>query len=143
MSNAVTQKEIEDVNSFLQNIKEVASINQQSIDSVNNGVMQIGNIYLESKRLDIRNAELNNELARILSEFKLKQGVLNLIFSERGRIIDKHFEVIDKGLREGNDALILQGLRGASEFVMKNPLEDFDNFKKAILDKNTPLELDF
>lgn len=143
MSNAVTQKEIEDVNSFLQNIKEVASINQQSIDSVNNGVMQLGNIYLESKRLDIRNAELNNELARIVSEFKLKQGVLNLIFSERGRIIDKHFEVIDNGLREGNDALILQGLKGASEFVMKNPLEDFDNFKKAILDKNTPLELDF
>lgn len=143
MSNAVTQKEIEDVNSFLQNIKEVASINQQSIDSVNNGVMQLGNIYLESKRLDIRNAELNNELARIVSEFKLKQGVLNLIFSERGRIIDKHFEVIDNGLREGNDALILQGLRSVSEFVMKNPLEDFDNFKKAILDKNTPLELDF
>lgn len=143
MSNAVTQKEIEDVNSFLQNIKEVASINQQSIDSINNGAMQLGNIYLESKRLDIRNAELNNELARIVSEFKLKQGVLNLIFSERGRIIDKHFEVIDNGLREGNDALILQGLRSVSEFVMKNPLEDFDNFKKAILDKNTPLELDF
>ncbi|MEE1898695.1 hypothetical protein V1389_10130 [Flavobacterium rakeshii] len=143
MDKIITREDFQEANFFLQNIKEVASINQQSIDSVNNGVMQIGNIYLESKRFDIRNAELNNELARIVSEFKLKQGVLNLIFSERGRIIDKHFEVIDKGLREGNDALILQGLRGASEFVMKNPLEDFDNFKKAILDKNTPLELDF
>jgi len=143
MSEIITKENFEDTNVLLQNIKEIAFRSNQNITSVNDSVLQLGNIHLESKRLDNENLMLKNELATIVSDFKLKQGFLQMVFSERSKIIDKHFEVIDKGMREDNDELILRGLRGASEFVMKNPLEDFDNFKKMILDKDTPLELDF
>ena len=87
--------------------------------------------------------KLKNELAIIVSEFEIKRGYLQAVFAERSKIIDKHFEVINKGLRENNDDLVLQGLRGASEFVSTNPLHDFDTFKNILLDKNAPLELDF
>lgn len=143
MSEIITKENFEDTNVLLQNIKEIALRSNQNITSVNDSVLQLGNIHLESKRLDNENLMLKNELATIVSDFKLKQGFLEMVFSERSKIIDKHFEVIDKGMREDNDELVLRGLRGASEFIMKNPLEDFENFKKMILDKDSPLELDF
>lgn len=143
MSTIITKENFEETGQFLQNIKELATRNNESISLLNESVFQLGNIHLESKRLDNENLKLKNELAEIVSNFKLKQGFLQMFFSERSRILDKHFEVIDKGMRENNDELILSGLRGASEFVIKNPLEDFENFKKIILDKSTPLELDF
>lgn len=143
MSGIITKENFDETNILLENIKEIATKNNLNIASVNESILQLRNIHLESKRLDNENLMLKNELATIISNFKLKQGFLQMVFSERSKIIDKHFEVIDKGMRENNDELILAGLRGASEFVMKNPLEDFDNFKKKILDKDTPLELDF
>lgn len=143
MSTIITKENFEETSQFLQNIKELANRSNENILSLNDSIFQLGNIHLESRRLDNENLMLKNELATIVSNFKLKQGFLQMVFSERSRIIDKHFEVIDKGISENNDELILKGLRGASEFVMKNPLEDFDNFKRMILDKDTPLELDF
>lgn len=100
-------------------------------------------MYIESKRLDNENLRLKNELVSIVSDFKIKQGYLQAIFSERSKIIDKHFEIIDKGMRENNDVLILQGLKGASDLASTNPLDNFENFKNILLDNNAPLELDF
>lgn len=119
---------------------QTLSDNIQEIKGLAN---DIGSIYLESKRLDNEKLKLKNELTEILSEFQLKQSIINNVFSERSRIIDKHFEIIDKGLKENNEKLILEGLKGASDFVSKNPLENFELFNKALTDKNTPLELDF
>ena len=149
-NNLITQENFENTKSFLNQINEFASksnenlkLTNQKLQSTTDLIDKVGNIYIESKRIDNDNLKLKNELANIVSDFKIKQGYLQAIFAERTRIIDKHFEVIDKGLRENNDALVLQGLRGASEFVSTNPLDNFDNFKNILLDKNAPLELDF
>ncbi|TDO95601.1 hypothetical protein [Flavobacterium sp. 245] len=124
---------------YLQKTQDLSD-NIQKISGLAN---DMGNIYLESKRLDNENLKLKNELTTILSEFKLKQSIINNVFAERSQIIDKHFEIIDKGLKENNEKLILEGLKGVSDFVSKNPLENFDLFNKVLTDKNTPLELDF
>ncbi|MGG7034190.1 MAG: hypothetical protein ACI7YS_03235 [Flavobacterium sp.] len=149
-NNIITKENFDNAKSFLNQVSELASKSNENLQLTNQKLQnttdlldKAGNIFIESKRIDNDNLKLKNELATIVSDFKIKQGYLQSIFAERTRIIDKHFEVIDKGLRENNDDLVLQGLRGASEFVSTNPLDNFDTFKTILLDKNAPLELDF
>ena len=149
-SNIINKENFENAKSFLNQVTELATKSNENLQLTNQKsqntsdlLNKFGNIYLESKKIDNDNLKLKNELVTIVSDFKIKQGYLHAIFDERSRIIDKHFEVIDKGIRENNDELILKGLRGASEFVSTNPLDNFDNFKNILLDKNAPLELDF
>lgn len=149
-NNIITQENFENTKSFLIKINEFASksnenlkLTNQKLQKTTDLIDKVGSIYIESKRIDNENLKLKNELATIVFDFKIKQGYLQAIFAERTSIIDKHFEVINKGLRENNDDLVLQGLRGASEFVSTNPLDNFENFKNILLDKNAPLELDF
>jgi hypothetical protein len=149
-SNIINKENFENAKSFLNQVTELATKSNENLQLTNQKsqntsdlLNKFGNIYLESKKIDNDNLKLKNELVTIVSDFKIKQGYLQAIFDERSRIIDKHFEVIDKGIRENNDDLILKGLRGASEFVSTNPLDNFDNFKNILLDKNAPLELDF
>jgi hypothetical protein len=149
-NNIINKESFDNAKSFLNQVTELAKKSNENLQLTNQKLQnttdllnKAGNIYIESKRIDNDNLKLKNELATIVSDFKIKQGYLHAIFEERSRIIDKHFEVIDKGIRENNDDLILKGLRGASEFVSTNPLDNFDTFKNILLDKNTPLELDF
>ena len=149
-SNIINKENFEQTKSFLIQINDFATkrnenlqLYNQNIQNTTDLVNKVGDIFIESKRIDNENLKLKNELASIVSDFKIKQGYLQAIFNERSKIIDKHFEVIDKGIRENNEELILSGLRGASEFVSTNPLDNFDNFKNILLNKNMPLELDF
>ncbi|SNA64719.1 hypothetical protein [Flavobacterium psychrophilum] len=149
-NNIINKENFDNAKSFLNQVTELATKSNQNLQLTNQKLQntsdllnKAGSIYLESKKIDNDNLKLKNELVTIVSDFKIKQGYLHAIFDERSRIIDKHFEVIDKGIRENNDELILKGLRGASEFVSTNPLDNFDNFKNILLDKNAPLELDF
>ena len=145
-----TNIEVQEVEILYDKIEEASGKYLQKTQDLSDSIQKItglandiGNIYLESKRLDNESLKLKNELTTILSEFKLKQSIINNVFSERSKIIDKHFEIIDKGLKENNEKLILEGLKGAGDFVSKNPLENFDLFNKSLTDKNAPLELDF
>lgn len=149
-NNIINKENFDNAKSFLNQVTELATKSNENLQLSNQKMQntadllnRAGSIYIESKRIDNDNLKLKNELATIVSDFKIKQVYLQSLFNERSKIIDKHFEVIDKGLRENNDDLILQGLRGASEFVSTNPLDNFDNFKNILLDKHTPLELDF
>lgn len=142
--------EIQEVEILYDKIEQASDKYLQKAQTLSDNIQEIkglandiGNIYLESKKLDNENLRLKNELTTILSEFKLKQSIIINVFSERSQIIDKHFEIIDKGIKENNELLILEGLKGASDFVSKNPLENFELFNTALTDKNTPLELDF
>lgn len=150
MNKIVTKENFEEAKSFLQQVSQLAAQSNENLQLKNersrqvvNLVDKVSDVYLESKRLDNENLKLKGELATIVSDFKLKQGYLQAIFSERSRTIDKHFEAIDKGLRENNDALVLQGLQSVGSFVSTNPLDNFDTFRSILLDKNAPLDLDF
>lgn len=146
----ITKENFENTKSLLTQVNDLAAksnehlrLKNQRMQTTTDLLGKAGDVYLESKRIDNENLRLKNELVNIVADFKLKQGYLQAVFSERSKIIDKHFEAIDKGLRENNDELVLQGLRSASDFVSTNPLDDFDKFRNILLDKNAPLELDF
>ena len=148
--NIISQKNFNDAKLFLDQVSQLAiqtnenlQIRNQGINNTFNLIDKAGQLFIDSKKIDHENAKLKVELAKIVSDFKLKQGFLQAVFSERSRVIDKHFETIDQGLLEGNDQLILQGLRSVGNFVSTNPLDNFDNFSKVLLDKNAPLDLDF
>lgn len=122
-NNIINKENFDNAKSFLNQVTELATksnenlqLTNQKLQNTSDLLNKAGNIYLESKKIDNDNLKLKNELVTIVSDFKIKQGYLHAIFDERSRIIDKHFEVIDKGIRENNDELILKGLRGASEF---------------------------
>ena len=146
----ITKKNFNDAKIFLDQVSLLASqtnenlqIRNQGINNTFNLIDKAGQLFIDSKKIDHENAKLKVDLAKIVADFKLKQGYLQAVFSERSRVIDKHFEAIDQGLREGNDQLILQGLRSAGNFVSTNPLDNFANFSKVLLDNNLPLDLDF
>ena len=149
-NNIINSENFEEAKLFLNQVSDLATKNNermqlsnQRIQNATDLIGKVSDVYLESKRIDNDNLKLKNELAKIVSDFKIKQGFLQAVFEERSSIINKHFEVIDKGLRENNDNLVLQGLKGASEFVSTNPLDKFENFQQILLDKNATLELDF
>lgn len=142
-SNLINKAKFESTKNFLSQVNEFAIRSNENIHNTSDMIGKVGNIYIESKKLDNENLRLKNELVSIVSDFKIKQGYLQAIFSERSRIIDKHFEIINKGIRENNDDLILQGLKGASDFASTNPLDSFENFKNILLNNDAPLELDF
>lgn len=149
-TSLINQNKFEDAKLMFKQLTEFTEKNNENIrlqnnkiENTQNLVSKVGEIYNESKRIDNENLQLKKELVEIVGNFKQNQSIIQNIFSERGRIIDKHFELIDKGMRENDDKMILEGLRAASQFVITNPLENFDDFKKALMDKNKPLELDF
>lgn len=107
------------------------------------GFQELGNIYNESKRLDNENLKIKGEIVNKAKQFQQTQFILEGIFSERRDTINKHFEIIDRGLREGNDELMLAGLKLVGDFVTTNPLGSFDSFMKILDDDNEILMLDF
>jgi len=149
-NNLINSANFAEAKLFLNQVSDLATKNNermqlsnQRIQNATDLIGKVSDVYLESKRIDRDNLKLKNELAAIVSDFKVKQGFLQAVFAERSKVINKHFEVIDKGLRENNDNLVLQGLKGASEFVSTNPLDNFENFQQILLNKNATLELDF
>ncbi|MDE5418481.1 hypothetical protein L3049_10715 [Labilibaculum sp. DW002] len=108
-----------------------------------NDINQLANTWNESKRLDNENLKIKGDIMNMALKFQQTQYTLDNIFSERRAVINKHFEVIDKGLKDGNDELLLQGLRSVSDFVSNNPLENFDKFCEVLDNEDETLELDF
>lgn len=118
----------------------------QTLSSTSNLIGQIntfGEIRNESKRLDNENLRIRGEIKNQAQKFLQNQYIIENVFSERRDTINKHFEVIDKGLREGNDELILHGLKMVGDFVTTNPFGSFNNFKKILDNDDEILMLDF
>lgn len=120
-------------------VKEVFKDVKETLQAVGD----LHRLYNESKQLDNDNLRIKGDIINEARKFQQTQMVLENIFSERRDVINKNFEIIDKGLREGNDELILSGLKMVGDFVSKNPLGSFDSFKKALNDENETLMLDF
>ncbi|MGZ2371760.1 hypothetical protein ACXR6G_18420 [Ancylomarina sp. YFZ004] len=134
-------------------INKLANISKEEVefakDCFNDGrgaindINQLANSWNESKRLDNENLKIKGDIMNMALKFQQTQYLLDKIFSERSSVIDKHFEIIDRGLKEGNDELMLQGLKNVSNFVSQNPLENFDKFCEVLDNDDETLELDF
>lgn len=79
-------------------------------------------------------------LTEIEKKYDLYQTIFNRIFDERAASINKSFEVIDQGLKNGDRDLINMGLHSLSKVVSSSP---FGNVKQLsdLLEGNQTIEI--
>jgi hypothetical protein len=77
------------------------------------------------------NAMENMMITNITLKYDLYRRFFAAKFAERGKAIDKQFEVIDRGIQNNDKELIINGLKYLSETVKSSPLADFEKFKAA------------
>ena len=96
--------------------------------------------YKESKITERETARIIAQKEILLSEidnrYNLYHQIFNQIFDERKVAIAKSFEVIDKGLKEGNNDLVSMGMQGLSKVVSTSPFANVDQLSKMIENKN-------
>jgi hypothetical protein len=73
----------------------------------------------------------NVMIENIRLKYDMYQRVFAAVFAERKSAIGKHFEVIDKGMRENNMQLILGGLKCLSDIVATSPFANLEQFSAA------------
>ncbi|MFY1832167.1 hypothetical protein ACN47A_40075 [Myxococcus fulvus] len=67
------------------------------------------------------NAVREVALTEITRKYDLLHKVFERVFEERRDAINKHFEIIDKGIKSNDRELILGGLKGLGDVVASSP----------------------
>lgn len=75
--------------------------------------------------------------------YALMRDTLAAVFGERFSALSAHYKVLEKGIEEGNNELLLGALQGICNIVTTNPLEKFEQFRAALKNPNSTIELDF
>jgi hypothetical protein len=68
-------------------------------------------------------------LAEITNRYQLYHTVFDRVFDERKEAIDRHFDIIDRGIAAGDKQLILAGLEGLSRIVSSSPFANIQELK--------------
>jgi cell shape-determining protein MreC len=106
------------------------------------------NKFMEYKR---ENEQTKREIARyeaikevmiteITKKYDFYEKLFNAVFGERKTAIDKYFEIIDKGIKENNNELVLAGLSNLSNVVASSPFANIGELK-AIIESNKMIEM--
>ena len=69
-------------------------------------------------------------LAEISKKYDFYEKLFAAVFAERREVAQEFFKVIDQGLREKNNDLVLIGLSNLSGLVASSPLSDLRQLKK-------------
>ncbi len=141
-------------NEMIANGKEVVN---QVTDTFNRGIQvvedvislqnRIVDVWQESRRIDQNIAIINSakevELEKIAAKFTLCREALAQRFGERNKGLIAHYQVLENALESNDREMIIASLKGISNIVASNPLEDFTAFMNIMDDENKTLELDF
>jgi len=87
----------------------------------------------EFTRRDKAKAEALKEiaLAEITRKYDFYEKLFAAIFAERTAITKKYFSIIDKGIKEKNNDLVLSGLSHLSKMVSTSPLTNLKTLSKS------------
>ena len=92
--------------------------------------------YKEAKVTEREIAKVQAQKEVLLSEIEKKYDlyhkVFDRIFDERRVAIAKSFEIIDKGLQDGNKDLISIGMQGLSTVVSSSPFANIEQLSRMI-----------
>ncbi|GHV85396.1 hypothetical protein AGMMS50230_10040 [Spirochaetia bacterium] len=69
-------------------------------------------------------------LAEITRKYDFYEKLFAAVFTERNEVTKKFFKIIDKGIKEKDNELVLAGLSSLSEVVTSNPLSHMKALKK-------------
>ena len=79
-------------------------------------------------------------LTEIAKRYELYHRVFDKIFEERSGAIDRHFDIIDRGIASGDKELIVHGLEGLSRIVSASPFANIQELSK-LLESGRTIEL--
>jgi hypothetical protein len=79
-------------------------------------------------------------LTEITNRYQLYRTVFDRIFDERKEAIDRHFDIIDRGITAGDKQLILAGLEGLSRIVSSSPFANIQELSQ-LLESGKKIEL--
>ena len=71
-------------------------------------------------------------LTEITKRYELYQSVFDHIFDERKQAIDRHFDIIDRGIAANDKDLIIQGLKGLSTIVSSSPFANLQELSELL-----------
>jgi len=80
----------------------------------------------EIARLDAIKEVMITEITR---KYDFYENLFKMVFDERKTAINKFFEVIDKGIKENNNELVLSGLSNLSNVVASSPFANISELK--------------
>ncbi|MCL2192722.1 MAG: hypothetical protein FWB78_04925 [Treponema sp.] len=80
---------------------------------------------VEIRRID---AMENVLITKLTYQYDSYHKLLAATFAKRGIAIEKHFAVIDKGIKDNDRELILGGLHSLASIVKENPFTNFERF---------------
>jgi hypothetical protein len=79
-------------------------------------------------------------ITEITRKYDFYEKLFTAIFDERKTTINKFFEVIDKGIKEDNNELVLAGLSNLSNVVASSPFANIGELRKMI-ESNKMIEM--
>ncbi|MBL8212448.1 MAG: hypothetical protein JNK87_17165 [Bryobacterales bacterium] len=71
-------------------------------------------------------------LTEMTNRYDLYHRVFDRIFDERRQAIDRHFDIIDRGISRSDKELIIQGLQGLSAIVSSSPFANLHELSKLL-----------
>lgn len=71
-------------------------------------------------------------LTEITKRYELYHRVFDRIFDERKDAINRHFDIIDRGIAANDKELIIEGLRGLSTIVSSSPFANLQELSKLL-----------
>jgi len=131
-----------DVNKLLEKIP----VNiRPDITNVFSLLLEYGASYLKERQMTKREIARYNVLKDVLitdinRKHDLYVKIFADLFKERENVINKYFELIDKGMKEQNNEVILSGLSNLSNVVASSPFANIGELK-GLLESNKLIEL--
>lgn len=133
------QKKVQDVQKFGKKIQKVTLANGLKISEINNVLGSFTEIFrhradIARSEVEIRNLEVKEKvlLTEIEKKYDLYNRVFKEIFDERRDAITKSFDIIDRGLADGDKDLISMGLTNLSTVVASSPFSNLKGLSDVI-----------
>lgn len=124
------------------NVEKGADSKDESAGLLQNAM----SLYKECSELEAKTEQIRLmtqvQLANIAARYQSCHEFLAYTFGERDKALEKHYDLLDQAMSNGDKDLVVEALRGISGIVTKSPLEDFEKFAKIFEDTSKPL-LDF
>ena len=88
----------------------------------------------QSLRRDLAKIQATRDvvLTEITNRYELYHRVFDQVFDERKSAIDRHFEVIDRGIAANDKDLIIHGLQGLSTIVSSSPFANLQELSRLL-----------
>lgn len=132
--------------SRLDNQRDMMECISNVTSTVVNGARDIANFYTQCTAMKERTKQIemmtNLELAKITAQYQATELFLTETFRERGKALQKNYDVIDYAIKSNDREMIIDALQEISGIVTTSPLRDLEKFAKEYNDTSKQL-LDF